>query len=739
MKTAAQATPNHRLRQARESRGWSQEYLAEQIGVTAFTVGRWERGVTLPTPHYRRKLSEVLLLSVRQLGLVASPDRPHEERAELDGSTIAASISLSTNAGRSGATVPPLPPHTLPLIGRNHLHAQISAALCDETLSAPVTLYGLPGAGKTTLAGAIAHDPVIRQQFADGIIWCGLGPEPGLRTHLLSLGMAVGVAQEELATCKTVEALAKIIYAAIDSRRFLLVLDDVWRLEDALALCVGGPQCAYLVTTRFPELAFQLSRDHAIMTPELTLESALELLQRLAPDAVSQEPEAARKLVYAVGALPLALTLIGDYLYVQTRSNQPRRLHAALALLANAEQRLQLAQPRSPLHQSPSLPAGGTLSLQAAIAVSAQSLNAPAHEALSALALFPAKPNSFSESAALDVANCAEDTLDVLARAGLLESNAPGRYSLHQTIADYARMQMSGDTVQRRNDGTEVFPALTPAEARYIAWAVTYARERASDHTAYESLEGELANLLGALALAGAPGDEKSLIEGTLALAPFFEVRGFQASAHELLARAYQAAQWLGDTARSAQLLVHLGRATAAAGDCKRAAELYAQGLVFAEQVNDLPATIRLLAYQGDALTQLGRYREATPLLERGLSLATMHCQHALLPMLLRLLGEAADCEGRNIEAYSFYLRGLRFARQQGDHETTCALLQIIGGKATVAGDFHRGERYLREGVQLARLSGYRQRLSALVNNLGITLTGRGVSPRPRSAYKKAC
>ena len=49
-------TPNRRLKQERELRGWSQAKVAEQIGTDATTVSRWERGLFSPTPYFRERL-----------------------------------------------------------------------------------------------------------------------------------------------------------------------------------------------------------------------------------------------------------------------------------------------------------------------------------------------------------------------------------------------------------------------------------------------------------------------------------------------------------------------------------------------------------------------------------------------------------------------------------------------------------------------------------------------------------
>ena len=62
--------PNDRLRWARNRKGWSQADLAEQVGTSFEMVSRWERGITVPSPHYRKRLSSVLGQTPEELGLV---------------------------------------------------------------------------------------------------------------------------------------------------------------------------------------------------------------------------------------------------------------------------------------------------------------------------------------------------------------------------------------------------------------------------------------------------------------------------------------------------------------------------------------------------------------------------------------------------------------------------------------------------------------------------------------------
>jgi transcriptional regulator with XRE-family HTH domain len=75
MKSSEEFVPNERLRRARRLKGWSQANLAEQVGTSFEIVSRWERGITVPSPYYRKRLCAVLGQSAEDLGLLrAHPD-----------------------------------------------------------------------------------------------------------------------------------------------------------------------------------------------------------------------------------------------------------------------------------------------------------------------------------------------------------------------------------------------------------------------------------------------------------------------------------------------------------------------------------------------------------------------------------------------------------------------------------------------------------------------------------------
>jgi hypothetical protein len=283
----------------------------------------------------------------------------------------------------------------------------------------------------------------------------------------------------------------------------LLMLDDVWRIEDALALKVGGPNCAYLLTTRSASLAHQFTHEGVFQVTELREEEGMLLLERLAPVVTTEEPQGALRLVRAVGGLPLALTLLGNYLRGQTHGGQTQRVHAALNQLGLVEERLQLEAPAGAPGRQTSHSASTTLSLQSVIDTTVQHFDARVQGAIFALSVFPAKPNSFSEAAVLTIAACGVGDLDVLSDAGLLEGNGVDRYSLHQTIADYA--------------GTHLIEQ-APNE-RLVDYAIDFTSDHATD---YATLARENALILAGFDAALRLGRRSSLIEGICAFAPYW-------------------------------------------------------------------------------------------------------------------------------------------------------------------------------------------------------------------------
>lgn len=521
--------PNSRLKYARESRGWSQERVAQAIGTDRITVSRWERGVSVPYPYHREQLRKLFEMDLVALGLVADVQEQTQQTSPEEQQPLPAAASLFD----------PLIPLQLGsrLIGREMVLHHLCSMLATKRI---VGLNGLPGVGKTTLAVALAHEPEIRERFRDGILWAGLGPQPQVLGHLSRWGQLLGLSAVQKNDLRTIEDWGKALRSTIGERRMLLILDDVWRSEDGLALCVGGANCTHVITTRFPTIAIQTAGNDVTQISELSEEDGLNLLARFVPEIVEREAENAHALVKSVGALPLALTLIGKYLHSQAYSAQPRRFYAALKRLQESSERLQLSTPLAPLNPHTTLSTPSSLSLAAVIQVSDAHLEKPAQEMLHALAVFPTKPNTFSEEAAVAVSQQPVEMLDQLCDAGLVESPSIGRYSLHQTIADYAWMQ--------QKEPEEV-------SARFVHAFVDFLETR--DQRA--SLDQDLSNVLQALEVASSREYTTDLVRGVLAFASSMLHSGLYYLIVPHLQRAHQVVQEMGDVPKRIQLLHHLG------------------------------------------------------------------------------------------------------------------------------------------------------------------------------------
>ncbi|HEY7782978.1 MAG TPA: NB-ARC domain-containing protein [Ktedonobacterales bacterium] len=700
MRKSIEPRPNLRLKAAREAKFLTQEALAEELKVSPVTIGRWERGVSFPGPYLREQLCRVIEKTPAELGLLdaAYPLVPDA----LDGPRAPGMV-------RPVAAAPPATP-AHGLVGRDALLAVVKARLCSGPGVPRVALSGMPGVGKTAVAATIAHDPDIAERFPDGVLWAGLGPTPNVMGLLAEWGEAVGLTTAELARGDTMESRARAIRGALAKQRTLLVVDDAWDAAHALAFLLDAPGCAYLMTTRSGSVAALVAAEGALAVHELNEYDGFALLRLLAPELESHASVDAHALVRAVGGLPLALTLMGNYLRVETHTGQPRRIRSALANLGHASDRLRLAGPTAPSQRPPSLPLGAPLSLRAAIAVSDMALDADVSKTLHALAIFPSKPNTFAEDAALAVADCPPEALDSLCDVGLLESVAAGRYTLHQTIADYALPLLD-------NHGPHV---------RFAVFMVEYVDAHAGD---YSALDDERENILAALASAAGQGARDHLLRGAVALAPYLEARGLYAAADNVLALAEQAAAGGGEEKLLARIDLHRARVAELSGAHARADTLYGEATAAAERAGDRETLCDLLTHRGELAYNHGDFTAAEQLLADALKLAHALADRRRSGSILRNLGEVSDARGDFPAGEQRYVRALNFARMAGDLETMSACLQDLGATAAKRGQFEEAERALTEGLEYARALGHPQRTSALLANLGVVAVYRGHLP----------
>lgn len=706
--------------------GYSPRYIRQQLGIAERTF-RNEQGEAFS------RLADTLRLREREEAQKAAEAEEEEEQVVLNVPFLA----------------PPKP--TYALIGRDQILVNLKQRLFRGDSVALFALNGLPGVGKTALSIALAHDPEVLAHFSDGVLWAGLGREPDLLSLLNVWALALGISASDIGTFVTIKQKARGIQAAIGMRRMLLVIDDAWQSPDALAFQLGGPNCAHILTTRQGCVAWDFAQEGARAVQELNEADSLALLSQFVPQVVINQPQEARTLVKAVGGLPLALTLMGNYLRKSTFLNPSHGLQAALDALQQTEERLRISQHLSPLAQLPTLAADVPLSLLASIEISDNALEQPARHALRALATFPPKPNSFSQEAALTVSDKPLDSLNHLTEAGLLETSGSERYTLHQTISDYARTSPAAEGC----DAPYVAP--TPSATSATSWerAATYFAAFAQEHSeseGYPFLDADWQNVSHFMQWAYEQQRWQPLIEGVeglthhnLGVVGFMDARGHWNAVRALLAHALEGANALNDPFLKASILTKLGAYAFRLADFEAAEEYLQQSLSL---LNPLPSSLEVVLERSHLyefmiwLDMQRDFEAAHAWIEQGLSeLDALPSQtdvathqkgylHILSSRILRKTGQLQKAIKVAEEGLSQLPSSPTPARIHG--------LMILNNLFAHLGEMEKSITYQKEGIQIAQQLGDSRRLAMLWNNMGLDEGNQGNLSAAVSSFQKA-
>jgi tetratricopeptide (TPR) repeat protein/transcriptional regulator with XRE-family HTH domain len=690
-----QVTPNIRLRQARLHRHWTQEQVAEHVGASPLSVIRWEAGKTFPNAYYRQQLCQLFAASLEELGLIA--DDGANGNAPTHGDPLATTPHISPLAAPSLASQY--------FLGRK---AEIDA-LCQH-LQRPgrIALLGLPGVGKTTLATYIAHLPEIQSTHPDGVLWLGFGPHPQLPALLGQIALRLGLPASELPRLASLPALAQRVQALASDRRLLVILDDIWQIENVTCFAITGDHISILLTTRFPIIAHAFALERTVPLAEFDNQQSHQLLTQIAPQVVEQYPDHMQELATAVGGLPLALTLMGWYLQTHQLSGQARRVQAALTRLRQPDHRLHLAEPLPVVdpHRWPDTAAAR--SLHTVITLSVDHLRAEELALLRTLALFPPKPNQFTEDASCVASGLAAQdylsALDGLVDAGLVESADSERYHVHQTIADVAQ--------ELGRDGS--------AAERMVHYYIGLMQE---NRGIYSILDNELANIQAALSFIDRELHTDLWVKGIVALAPLLIGQGLIDLAEDYLTEAILVDT---DIVTRCAILEYLSKCAYYLSTYEKT-QMYAQELLtLAHQLNHTQFFCGACRLLGAVALSQGDMSAAQSCYEEGLQVAIQEADPHEQLMCALNLGSILANSGHIARAQELFKQGLDLARHNGQREEILRSLISLGTVTGITGRFAEAERYLQEAYALAQQLGLRERIGWIVPNLGNALMVQG-------------
>ncbi|XP_065894746.1 uncharacterized protein [Dysidea avara] len=235
-----------------------------------------------------------------------------------------------------------LPPPSMPEyhIRRHYLFNKIAQAICSSSGTfvpgeecVMVTIAGAGGFGKTTIALDLCHHHDVKYVFTNGIIFIELGPQtcdPGkiLNDHYCQMA---GKDYEYINNVEEkIQELTKIY------KNILVIIDDVWRVEDARPIVKAFSYCKIILTTRNPDIGIPSKQTIDIGPMSLTESVSLMTNGVLEYSELSKEDvKVINELAQSTHQWPLLLTLIRGQLYNSVNKSHTTLKNAILDVQGN--------------------------------------------------------------------------------------------------------------------------------------------------------------------------------------------------------------------------------------------------------------------------------------------------------------------------------------------------------------------------------------------------------------------
>ena len=227
---------------------------------------------------------------------------------------------------------PPLP--------NNHVYCQsllnnIATKLLQATIDpnkyeTTVIVTGAGGFGKTTTVISLCHYPIVNNHFTDGFVFIELGPQatdPSIKLRdvcnlLTGEQCGINVVKQKI------NQLMTNYY-----HNLLVIIDDVWHVEDAEPLVKAFSNCKIILTTRMNDIGRHIPSKQAIIIDPMTDKEAVSLLTNGVIDTSQLLQEDIRllgELANDVHLWPLLLSLIRGQLSYNVKSHKFTN-HTAIA------------------------------------------------------------------------------------------------------------------------------------------------------------------------------------------------------------------------------------------------------------------------------------------------------------------------------------------------------------------------------------------------------------------------
>ncbi|MCW2877925.1 MAG: hypothetical protein JWQ95_2025 [Sphaerisporangium sp.] len=576
--------------------------------------------------------------------------------------------------------------------------AELERLVGEQHGSAVVTIDGMAGIGKTTLAVHVAHRLAAR--YPDGQLFIDLqahtaGREPvDAAAALEALLRQLGVPADRIPVTR-VERSA-LWRAELADRRVLAVLDNAFDAEHVRPLLPGHSDTLVLITSR--RRLVDLDGAHALSVDVLGEEDAAELFERIVGERAHHEPDAVREVLQLCGHLPLAIRISAARL-----QHRPRWTVSYLAGRLRDHRRL-------------------LDGVSAAFTLSYEQLHEAEQRMFRLLGLVPGRDiDPYGAAALAGISKDeAEELLEGLLDAHMLLQLEPGRYTFHDLLREHARSIAEDDgAVMRllayylhrsRAAMDQLFPYSVSQREGIPQPAAPIAPIRdAAEAIAW--LDAERSNIIAT----AVHGPEICLGLLALAMRPLLDRQAHHDDALTLHTLALQRSRKLGDRAVQARALTDLAWTYWRLGEYERAEEHAHQALDACEEAYE---RARALLTLGNVALRRRQDTQAEQYLKQALDLTRIGADTWGEAHVLGILALALDRADRPEEARRHLDLAVALHRKIGNPAGEAVILNHLGVVLRHQGELAQARTRHEQAAALYRKLGNTTDEAAALNGL---------------------
>ncbi|MHC5908095.1 BTAD domain-containing putative transcriptional regulator [Streptomyces sp. S6] len=523
-------------------------------------------------------------------------------------------------------------PRTLPshaeLVGRKAELAEIvrhaTQVSAPRHIIALQTVSGMAGVGKTLVALHAAEN--LAPHYPDGLLHLDLrthspGQQPlTITSALTALVRAFGVPASSLPADP--DALAALWRGLLDSRRAVLILDDVRDTEQLRALLPGPSPSLVLVTSR--RRLTGLPGLRSVELDVLPTTDAIALFRSVAGHERTEQANEVADIVRLTGHLPLGIELVAGRL-----ASRPTWTTAhLLRRLTRSQDRLREIRD------------GARGSIAAAFDISFRALASEERKVFRFLGLrLGPTIDAYAVAALADLPyDTAESILESLLEAHLIQEPATERFTLHDLLGEYARtLALSEESASAREQAVFRLAEFS-LQAADAADRLAYPRRLRADRahpsdrslphwtdaaSARDWLAAERIALMAAERHCRTSGHPREAALLASSLAAFLDDDGHSTESWRMHAAAAEHWRDISDRHHEVHALIDLGNSLTSCNRYDEALTAYTRALAGAETTSDTEATAETLHQLGTLYWHLGELPEALSYQARTLALHT--------------------------------------------------------------------------------------------------------------------